>query len=216
MQRFRRRSSDEPELSDATSDEQLIAAAREGNLHAFNMVISRHERSVYNLCYRLLGSTAEAEDATQDTFLRAWQAVGRFQGDMVRPWLYRIATNRCYDSLRATSRHPTDSLSGEEDASEVAVVDTDTLTDPVLQSERRELASVLQLALDALPLEQKLAVILCDIQRFSYDEASSIAGVPAGTLKSRAFRGRERMRVFLLAQPETRELLGDKGRSPYE
>jgi RNA polymerase sigma-70 factor (ECF subfamily) len=210
--RSRRSTSQSGEVDQSSGDEELVRAAQGGNLQAYNILVTRHERSVFNLCYRMLGSTAEAEDAAQDTFLKAWQAIASFKGGVVRPWLLKIATNRCYDRLRSLSRQPVDPLSGDDDTSELAIPDPDASLDPQMRAERLELSQVLQQALDALPPDQRVAVILCDVHRYSYEEAAEIAGIPAGTIKSRASRGRERLRLHLRQQPETRELLRSFGR----
>jgi RNA polymerase sigma-70 factor (ECF subfamily) len=214
--RFRRPAPTTSAVSEDTDDETLIFAAQKGDLDAYNLLVHRHQRSVFNVCYRILGSTAEAEDATQDTFLKAWQAVKSFKGGVVRPWLFRIATNRCYDMLRSSARRPTDSLTGDGDSQDIDPADADDLVNPLIQAERHETSEFLQPFLDALPADQRIAVILCDVQRFSYEEASQILGVPAGTVKSRAFRGRERLRQALTANPETRELLAAEGRFSNE
>src|SRR5690554_4190660 len=91
-------------------DEHLIQQAQTGNLEAFNELVVRHERAVYGVCLRLLRDAAQAEDATQDAFIRAWNAIDSFRGGLVRPWLLRIATNRAYDLLRAKARRPAQSL----------------------------------------------------------------------------------------------------------
>jgi len=191
-------------------------AAQGGDLAAYNMLVVRHQRAVFNVCYRIMGSTPGAEDATQDTFLKAWQAAKSFKGGVVRPWLFRIATNRCYDLLRSTARRPADSLSGDEEQPETDLPDSDDLVNPQVQVERRETSVLLQEALDRLPADQRIAVVLCDVQRFSYEEASQIIGVPLGTGKSRAFRGRERLRQSLSTDPRTRELLAGQGRFTNE
>jgi len=214
--RFRRTDSAQPTVSEHLDDETLMTAAQGGDLAAYNLLVVRHQRAVFNVCYRILGSAPEAEDATQDTFLKAWQAAKSFKGGVVRPWLFRIATNRCYDVLRSAARHPADSLSGGEDQPATDLPDSDDLVNPLAQVERKETSVLLQDALDRLPPDQRIAVILCDIQRFSYEEASQIIGAPSGTVKSRAFRGRERLRQLLSADQRTRELLAGPGRFSNE
>jgi RNA polymerase sigma-70 factor (ECF subfamily) len=118
--------------------------------------------------------------------------------------------------LRSSARRPADSLTGDDDQMDIDPPDTDDLVNPLAQAERSETSELLQRLLDALPADQRIAVILCDVQRFSYEEASQITGVPAGTVKSRAFRGRERLRQALRDNPETRELLSGEGRFSNE
>ncbi len=207
----RQKQTDLPRFDESADDDSLIAAAQAGRVDAYNLLVVRYERSVYNLTYRMMGNVADAEDIAQDTFLKAWQAIDSFKGGVFRPWLLRIATNRCYDRLRSLSRNPVWSLTIEEDESELDIPDEDG-NDPVAISERLDLSEALQQALDALPADQRLAVILCDIQHYSYDEAAAIAGVPAGTIKSRVSRGRERLRRLLRERTEIRELVQAPGR----
>lgn len=214
MRRFWQKADFQADSDRATDDESLLLAAAQGNLNAFNELVMRHERVVYNLCYRMLGTAQEAEDATQDTFLKAWQAAKSFRGGVVRPWLMRIATNRCYDKLRSRTRYPVDSLATDEDGSiEIPLIDPDNNADPVARYEALELSESLQACLDQLQPDQRIAVLLCDVHKYSYDEAATILGVPIGTVKSRAFRGRERLRDILSSNPHTRELISPAQRS---
>src|SRR5215204_3799381 len=80
-------------------DERLVKNAQRGELASFNTLVTRHERAVFNVCLRLLRDAASAEDAAQDTFVKAWTSLDQFRGGMFRPWLLRIASNRCYEIL---------------------------------------------------------------------------------------------------------------------
>lgn len=191
----------------------MFASAR-GDLDAFNSLVSRHERSVLNLCWRMLGSLAEAEDASQDTFIKAWTNAGTFKGGTVRPWLLRIASNTCYDQLRARGRKPTGSLDAIEYEEEPGWSTQSDPVDPVAFVESGDLGRVLEAALAQISDEQRLAVTLCDIQGFPLAEASQIMGISVGTVKSRLFRGRSRLRDLIVASPGGRELLIQEGRSP--
>jgi RNA polymerase sigma-70 factor (ECF subfamily) len=197
----------DPTPDSMDDDDRLIAAAQQGDLPSFNALVVRHERAVYNLCYRMMQDGAAAEDATQDTFIKAWSAVGSFRGGLVRPWLLKIATNRCYDLLRAQSRRPAASL----DAA-VAVVETEpqwTSQTPAEHPEqyaaRVELSAHLERALAALPDDQRLVIILSDIQGYEYDAIAAIAGIPIGTVKSRLSRARAKLRDDLRGDPAARE-----------
>lgn len=197
----------QPEGDETAEDERLIAAAQHGDLDAFNQIVDRHQRAVFNVCLRLLRDVAMAEDATQDAFLRAWAAVDRFHGGAVRPWLLRIATNRAYDLLRVRARRPTDSLDLElaEGAprwtSQAAPTET-----PDAFAVRAELSVALERALATLPDDQRLAIILTDVHGYGYDEVATITGVAVGTVKSRVSRGRARLREELQREPAKREL----------
>ena len=187
-------------------DERLIRAAQKGELASFNALVLRHERAVFNVCLRLLRDVGLAEDASQDTFVKAWTSVTAFRGGMVRPWLLRIATNRCYDLLRARGRRPADSLDAEpyeiepEWTSQVGAAEH-----PDVFAVRVELSIHLERALAALPEDQRLAVILADIQGYGYEEVAAISGVALGTVKSRISRARARLRQMLRDDPATGE-----------
>src|SRR5690606_33554022 len=104
--RFRRRLAPVP----AREDEELVAAARDGNVDAFHELVERHQTALFNVVLRTVKDTTIAEDVTQDAFLRAWRSLGQFRGGNVRGWLMRIAVNRAYDTLRSQKRRPADSL----------------------------------------------------------------------------------------------------------
>ena len=209
---FRRQRSEKPRLDSSSEDSALVGAAKDGSADAYNVIVQRYERSVYGLAYRMMGNAADAEDVAQDTFIRGWQAIGSYEDGTLKGWLLRIATNRCYDRLRAMSRHPVSTLTNEEDNSEIPVVDQSETGDPVVFAERLDLSEAIQAALDALPPDQRLAVILFDVMHHTYEEAGEIAGVPAGTIKSRVSRGREKLRQQIMSRPDARELIPSQRR----
>lgn len=194
-------------------DEHLIQRAQSGDLEAFNELVVRHERAVYGVCLRLLRDTAQAEDAAQDAFIRAWNAIDSFRGGLVRPWLLRIATNRTYDLLRAKARRPAQSL----DAQPYEIEPDWTSMAPVAEHpeafvERSELSLHLERALADLPEDQRLAIILSDVQGYAYDDIADIMNVAVGTVKSRISRARSRLRTSLQENPLNRELVSRYGR----
>ena len=195
--------------ADARIDERLLQNAQKGDLPSFNTLVTRHERSVFNVCLRMLRDAGLAEDAAQDTFVKAWTAIDSFRGGLVRPWLLRIATNRCYDLLRAKGRRPADSLDAELfEAEPEWTSQTEIAEHPEQHATRRELSVFLERALGELPEDQRLAIILSDLQGHSYEEIAEITDVAVGTVKSRISRARSRLRDVLLAHPEAREHLG--------
>ena len=194
--------------AEARIDERLLQNAQKGDLPSFNTLVTRHERTVFNVCLRMLQDAAQAEDATQDTFIKAWTAIDSFRGGLVRPWLLRIATNRCYDLLRAKGRRPADSLDAELFESEPEWTSQSEVAEhPEQHATRRELSQFLERALGQLPEDQRLAIILSDLQGHSYEEIALIADVAVGTVKSRISRARARLRDELLAHPDAREHL---------
>ncbi len=196
-----------PNLDGADDDERLMVAAQHGDLTAFNQLVQRHERAVFSVCLRLLRDVGLAEDAGQDTFLKAWNAIDSFRGGLVRPWLLKIATNRSYDILRANVRRPSQSLDAELFETEPEWTSQAQGTEyPESFAVRSELSVFLEQALSALPDDQRLAIVLSDVQGYGYEEISQIMGVAIGTVKSRISRGRSRLREELQQKSESREL----------
>lgn len=189
-------------------DQALVLAAQKGDLDAFNQLVTRHERAVYNVCYRMLRDASLAEDATQDAFIRAWNSIDSFRGGIVRPWILRIATNRTYDILRAHARRPAQSLEAQPFESEAEwTSQADAVEHPESFAARGELSSFLQEALAELPEDQRLAIVLSDVQGYAYDEIAEVMDVAVGTVKSRISRGRSRLRAVLQSTPNGLELV---------
>lgn len=182
----------------SADEPQLIADSQHGDVRAFNLLVERYQSRVYNLCLRMLGDADAAADVTQDTFLSAFRNIRRYRGGSFPAWLLRIATNGCYDALRARRRRPStsmDALLEDENSSPRQFEDTGET--PGDRSLRNELAGEIQRGLDGLDADQRLAVIMSDIQGMSYDEISTATGWPLGTVKSRLSRGRAALRDFL-------------------
>ncbi len=181
-------------------EQELISRSKNGDVDAFNWLVEQYQRLVYNLALRMLGNAEAAEDASQDTFLSAYRAIDKFRGGSFKSWVLRIAANSCHDKQRVIRRY--------------RVVSLDTLleTDDLPQSNnaespedyalRRELGRFLNDGLSHLPEDQRLAVILSDVEGLSYDEVAQVAGCSLGTVKSRLNRGRTRLRDFLLQHEE--------------
>ena len=186
----------------------LIERSREGDLAAFNALVAAYQDQVYNLCLRMLGSQQPAEDVTQETFISAYRNVGRMRGPSVRSWLLRIAANACIDELRRRKRHPQLSLDSRRNDDEIegSYDVPDSAPGPEQVAMRVELRQALEAELLQLPVDQRLAVVLCDVEGLAYEEIASAMGTSVGTVKSRISRGRSRLRSALRAKPE---LFGD-------
>jgi len=182
----------------------LIARAKEGDLTAFNRLVEKYQSLVFGAAYRILLDREAAADATQDAFLSAYRAIGRFRGGSFRAWLLRIVTNACYDYLRAKQRRPTASLDALLTSPETPPppLIQQASKGPLQQTMRRELRDVIHRGLQTLPADQRIAVVLVDIQGFDYREAAEAMGVAVGTVKSRLSRARAKLRGFLLSQQE--------------
>lgn len=165
------------------SDEELLAAHLEGDRSAFAELMTRHERRIYGLCFRILGSREDAEDATQEAFIGALRRAGSFRGEAAfSTWLYRIAVNAATDQARRRGRARTTPLETDDTGQTVAAVG-----DP---SGAVATALTVQAALRAIPEDFRVALIVCDLYGFGHAQAAEILGIPVGTVKSRVFRGR--------------------------
>ena len=186
----------------ADEERRLITAAQRGDADSFNALVRLYEGRVYNICYRMLGDADSAADAAQDAFLAAFRNLRSFRGGSFRSWMLRIATNTCYDALRARKRRPTVSIDAEadgedDDSSPLQLADSAESPDDFAL--RRELAVAIQHGLATLPEEQRIILILSDIQGLPYEEIAQITGANLGTVKSRLSRGRARLRDVLKA-----------------
>ncbi len=178
----------------------LIQAARDGDLDSFNHLVLAYQDLVYNQAYRMIGEEESADDATQNTFISAYNHIKSFRGGSFKAWLLRIVTNACYDELRRRKRRPTIPLEPtDEDGEEVE--SAKWMVDPVDQPEEQvqtaELQRAIQHCLDNLPSDFRSTVIMVDVQGMDYFEAASAIGKPIGTIKSRLARARLRLRDCL-------------------
>ncbi len=140
---------------------------------------------------------ADAADITQEVFLTAYQNIGQYRGGSLIAWLLRIANNKCLDQLRIRQRRPYVSLDAGRSAESSPLEIQDPGESPDHRVLRAELARSLEHKLQELPADQRLAVILSDIQGYNHEEIAAATGWPRGTIKSRLSRGRARLRDAL-------------------
>jgi len=182
----------------------LIQSARKGDLDSFNSLVLVYQHQVYNLAYRIMATEAAAADATQEAFISAYKNLKSFRGGSFKSWLLRIVTNACYDELRRKKRRPAislDELTDEQDNDlEFDVPSPEDGPETVVQ--RRELAELIQIGITTLPEDQRLALVLSDVQGLSYDEIADLTNTNLGTVKSRLSRGRAKLREYLQAHGE--------------
>ena len=178
-------------------EEDLIARTRDGDVDAFNQIVDMYQRPLYNMALRMLGDAPAAEDATQDAFFSAFRNIGRFKGGNLKSWLFTIAANACRDVLRSRNVRRTESL----DVEDVTIDPPSSTESPEDYAVRREMGQSIQQGLDSIPHDQRLAVVLIDVQGFGYEEAAEVIGISVGTVKSRLSRGRARVRDFLRGRP---------------
>jgi len=175
----------------------LIEQSLNGDLNAFNYLILEYQNLAYSVAYRLLSNTESAADAVQESFIKAYRALESFRGGSFKSWLMRIVTNTCYDLLRAQKRRRTDSLDDLPVDEEYATQLIDRRESPEQFVERQELSELIEAALQSLPEDQRTAMILCDIQGYTYEDIAEMTGVAMGTVKSRISRARGRVRDYL-------------------
>lgn len=186
------------------NEEKLVFAAQKGDVNAFNQLVLAYQGLAYNVAYRILGNADKAADATQDAFLRGYRALHQFRGGSFKTWLLRIVTNCCYDQLRVLQRRPTSPIDDLVEDDEHSTILEDSSESPQEHVERLELDGFIQEALDALPEDQRVVLVMSDIQGMSYEEIAEVTSVALGTVKSRLSRARGKLRDYL---QERRELL---------
>jgi len=168
----------------ARSDEELLRAHVAGDTEAFGEIVRRHRDRLWAVALRTMGDREDAADALQEALISAYRSAHRFRGDAaVTTWLHRIVVNACLDRVRRRAARPTVPLVDTE-PSPVAPVDSDTALD-------------VRAALARLPVEQRAALVLVDVQGYSVAEAAVILDVAEGTVKSRCARGRARLAALL-------------------
>jgi RNA polymerase sigma-70 factor (ECF subfamily) len=185
-------------------DQQLIAGLREGVESCYERLISRFQQPVYSLAYRLLGDPGDACDVTQEVFLKVFRNISQFRGQSsLRTWVYRIAVNESHNRRRWLFRHRHNEVGLQEnfedsESRERAIPDgSRSPFDRAFDSEKHIL---LEEALTRINPSFREAVVLRDVEDFSYEEIADILQISIGTVKSRIMRGREALRGELSAR----------------
>ncbi len=186
------------------ADAELVSHSQDGDLAAFNMIVERYQRQLFNVSARILGNAASAEDATQEAFISAYRAIGRFRGGSLRAWLIRIVSNASYDMIRSSRRRREESL--DESMESPGFREPTGGESPEQRALQGELGAEIQRAILTLPEDQRAVLVMIDVQGLSYEEAATAARASMGTVKSRLSRARARVRDQLLGH---RELLPD-------
>ncbi|WP_432564603.1 RNA polymerase sigma factor SigE [Kineococcus sp. SYSU DK003] len=184
------RSTDQAAVDPATLSPAVAASAWVPP--TWEEVVHDHSARVYRLAYRLTGNRHDAEDLTQEVFVRVFRSLSSYQPGTFEGWLHRITTNLFLDQVRRKQRIRFDALA--EDAGE-KLASTDV--GPERAYEHRNLDDDVQRALDALPPDFRAVVVLCDIEGLSYEEIAATLGVKLGTVRSRIHRGRAQLRAAL-------------------
>lgn len=174
-------------------DSALVERVQNGDRRAFDLLVRKYQHRIAGLIGRYIADWSEVQDVAQDTFLRAYRAIGNFRGDaQFYTWLHRIAVNTAKNHLVAHNRRPpTDDVDAEEAAqyeSGVRLRDTDT---PERELMRQQMEQTVVAAVESLPQELRDAITLREVEGLSYEEIAQRMGCPIGTVRSRIFRARE-------------------------
>jgi RNA polymerase sigma-70 factor (ECF subfamily) len=171
-----------------TTPDNLIEQCLAGDQLAWEQIVRQNWRKVFNVAYKFVGKHDEAEDLTQDIFLKIFKALGTFDRRAnFQTWIISISRNLCIDHYRSV-RKERQTIARDVDSSELQPVTLER--GPYAQAEHQDLRAQLRQALDALPLALRTAVVLRDLHELSYQEIADRLGLPEGTVKSRINRGR--------------------------
>ncbi len=175
-------------------DQQLVQRVQSGEKIAFDLLVIKYQRRLFSLVSRLVGDSAEAEDIVQETFIKAYRGLPQFRGDSAfYTWLYRIGINTARNFLESRGRRiPAFRDLGAEQSdvpNDKAGLTEDNSPESALFA--RQIAATIQLAMDDLPQDLRMALTLREFEGLSYDEIAEVMGCPIGTVRSRIFRARE-------------------------
>ncbi len=181
----------------ADPDRTLVDEAIAGNLDAFETLVRRYQTRLVNYAMAIVRDTGEAEDVAQETFIKAYRSLGRFRGESsFKTWLYTIATNTARTSLeRRGRRERVGGQSLDDDTQTLSAGSVPSgLPDPETTLVTRD---AIDRALATLPDDLRVAVVLRDVEGLDYKEIATVTGAPIGTVESRIFRARQRLRTLL-------------------
>ncbi len=174
-------------------DRALVERVQNGDKRAFDLLVRKYQHKVIALVSRYVRSHAECEDIAQESFIRAWRALGSFRGDSAfYTWLYKIAVNTAKNHLVAMGRRPpTDDVDAEDAVFMAGAERMQDSATPEREMMRQEIEQSVFSTVQALPEELRTAITLREVDGLSYDEIAEAMGCPIGTVRSRIFRARE-------------------------
>ena len=195
------------------SEKKIIEKVLGGDANAFEELVLKYEKTVYNLALRMVGDRDDAFDMTQEAFIKAYGSLSSFRGDSkFSVWIYRITTNVCLDFLRSKSRKQQVSLTVSDDDDEDAQLD---IPDPSSAPEQQLIKKIsmqsVEEGLKTLPDKQRQILVMRELGGMSYAEIGKALSLEEGTVKSRIFRARKRLCIFLLDSGNIPESIASKG-----
>jgi RNA polymerase sigma-70 factor (ECF subfamily) len=183
------------------SDRELVEAARGGDAEAFGALVRRHQRRIFRLTSHLLRSASEAEDVTQETFVRAYGALARFDGRSEPfTWIYRIAVNLSLNAIRSRKTRRTSAPPDESRMDSMMLEARGNLASPADQTADRQLALALLDGLNELSETLRTTLILVGVDGVSHAEAAEVLGCPEGTIAWRVHEARRKLRAYLVTR----------------
>lgn len=178
------------------SEEDLVGRFCDGDVVAFEVFVERYSRTIYNFALRLIGNAADAEDASQQTFIQAFESLGRRPaGTPVRPWLFQVARNKCIDILRRRHGSVISRLEAAEESAQPDPRDDRPL--PETLYERAELQQLLEEAIAALPLRAREVVTMRYVADLTFAEIGEALGMPENTARTLFHRAKADLRAYL-------------------
>lgn len=208
---FGSQTNDDPRMSDRELDQVLVERVQRGDKQAFGLLVSKYQRKLHRLLSRLIRDPAEVEDVAQETFIKAYRALGSFRGESAfYTWLYRIGVNTAKNYLVSQRRRAPTSTSF--DSTDAETFDEGEQLRDINTPERlmmtRQIGDTVDEAMADLPEELRTAIMLRELEGLSYEEIAGIMDCPIGTVRSRIFRAREaiaeRLRPLLDTAPDKR------------
>ncbi|OQY45953.1 MAG: hypothetical protein B6242_09095 [Anaerolineaceae bacterium 4572_78] len=191
------------------TESEIIKSAQKGSVSAFNKLLMTYQGLAFNIAYRIMGDDEAAADATQDGFIKVFKSLKQYRGGSFKSWFTRIVINTCYDHLRYEKRRPSEPLESDKFEHNHASRLVESKESPEKLMERHELQDMLQESISKLPENQRIVLVLSDVEGFNYKEIAEITNVQLGTVKSRLNRARNKLKRILIHK----ELLPAKYRS---
>jgi len=193
------------------TDTDLITAFLSGDIHAFNMLVRRWEKPIYNYILRNTGDVEATKDLCQMTFIRVYKQLKKLkEPEKFSSWIYRIATNQCYDEFKRQKRKRNRHIhhiakDGSRNLME-EIADTKNKT-PEIECHNKQVSAILKEALDNLPVEQRIVVIMKQYQGLKFSEIALSLNEPVNTIKSRMYYGLKALRKYLIALNLDKEII---------
>lgn len=174
-------------------DHELVTRVQRGDKAAFDFLVIKYQHKIIQLVSRYVKDRSEAQDLAQETFIKAYRAIGSFRGESAfYTWLYRIAINTAKNDLTARSRRPIDyQVNMVETETPDSVEQLQDNTTPESELLNQEILTTIKKAIDHLPEEMRVAIMLCEFEGLSYEDIAITMNCPVGTVRSRIFRARE-------------------------